>query len=304
MPVNAGKNTASRVQPYLDWLHFSGRNWLQPDLVEYKQYLLDSGLADSSVAAHIYTIRGRYKALMKQNRFRELLFEAAGEEDFVRAKLLVDEKMSRLTNALGEVDLRTTTYQDREAHTHLTEAQVNDFLGQLQSVRDVALFKLMLSTALRASEVVALEVPDIFQVFAGQDAVEVRHGKGDKQRMVPWGGFRSWAMPAIEAWLAYSGITEGALFRGLWKNGKPRPTPMNPASINFILESYPIMHRGQLYTITPHDLRYTYARWAYLAGMPVHAIQANLGHADMETTWIYIGAINVEERAPSWSYGI
>ena len=59
---------------------------------------------------------------------------------------------------------------------------------------------------------------------------------------------------------------------------------------------------GELVTVHPHDLRRTYARRCYDAGMDILAIQQNLGHADHKTTLKYIGVSDVESRQPPSLY--
>jgi integrase/recombinase XerD len=55
-------------------------------------------------------------------------------------------------------------------------------------------------------------------------------------------------------------------------------------------------------TITPHNLRRTYAKQQYLNGMEIVALRDNLGHASIETTLAYIGEMNAEKREPSQGY--
>ncbi len=58
------------------------------------------------------------------------------------------------------------------------------------------------------------------------------------------------------------------------------------------------MIRGHLTPITPHDLRRTYARMMYQAGMDLVKIQQNMGHEDSKTTLGYIGTLDASDRRP------
>jgi hypothetical protein len=51
-------------------------------------------------------------------------------------------------------------------------------------------------------------------------------------------------------------------------------------------------------SVTPHDLRRSYARNLFLAGIPTEVIRQNLGHADVKTTQDYIGVLDGSTRAP------
>ena len=50
--------------------------------------------------------------------------------------------------------------------------------------------------------------------------------------------------------------------------------------------------------VTPHDLRRSYARNLFLAGISVEVIRQNLGHVDVKTTQAYIGVLDGSTRAP------
>jgi integrase len=65
-----------------------------------------------------------------------------------------------------------------------------------------------------------------------------------------------------------------------------------------ILNTYPIMIDGDLREVKPHDLRRTYARNAYEAGMDMERIRQNLGHTSIQTTQTYIGTLDAEQRRP------
>lgn len=55
---------------------------------------------------------------------------------------------------------------------------------------------------------------------------------------------------------------------------------------------------GDLVTVTPHDLRRSYARNLFVAGIPTEVIRQNLGHSDVKTTQTYIGVLDGATRAP------
>ena len=65
-----------------------------------------------------------------------------------------------------------------------------------------------------------------------------------------------------------------------------------------MLRRYPIWIDGALKAVTPHDLRRSYARNLFLAGIPVEVIRQNLGHVDVKTTQDYIGVLDGSTRAP------
>jgi len=95
------------------------------------------------------------------------------------------------------------------------------------------------------------------------------------------------------------------VFRGFYKgNRKLRPGRLSVRAIQYILETYPIMVDGGMVTVNAHDLRRTYARRLYVAGVDLVAIQQNLGHADVKTTLGYIGTLDAKARKPPKVYDL
>lgn len=155
-----------------------------------------------------------------------------------------------------------------------------------------------LCCGLREAELCALDVGDLRQRLGGELALYVRHGKGNKARLIPYGGL-SWVLAVVDAWLRSAGITAGAVFVGLYKGGDTlRPGRLSVRGVQDILSGYPVMVDGELRQVRPHDLRRTYAALCYSAGVDVVAIQQNLGHADLKTTLSYIGTLDAGKRRP------
>ena len=66
------KDGRSRIGKFDAWLKFNGLFWHNPDLAAYRDSLL-THLAPATVAAHMSSIRGRYTALLGDNRVRDSL---------------------------------------------------------------------------------------------------------------------------------------------------------------------------------------------------------------------------------------
>ena len=65
-----------------------------------------------------------------------------------------------------------------------------------------------------------------------------------------------------------AGIDEGPVFRDFCRGNKTlRPGSLSMRDIQYLLGRYPIAVNGDLVTVKPHDLRRTYARRLYEAGM-------------------------------------
>lgn len=201
------------------------------------------------------------------------------------------------------VGIKAKTVQDvtANAHLRLTADQANRLLkapnaNSLVGMRDKAIFALMLATGLRADELTALTVSDLRQQTAdGELALLVQEGKGDKQRLIPYGDLDE-CLAVVGKWLTFAGISEGVVFRAVLKSGRVASKGLTVRSIENFLNSYPIVIAGNPRQIKPHDLRRTYAARMYEAGMDIVAIQQNLGHADLKTTQTYIGDLGGKAR--------
>lgn len=318
------KDGRSRIGKFDGWLKDNGLSWHSPDMTAYRDELLQH-LAPATVAAHLSSIRGRYNALLQDNRVRDSIYALAPVDASPSdKKAVVDEILQRLENAVkpSAAPVKQTVKQDRadSEHLRLTRQQASALIAApgvqtLTGLRDTALITLILCTGLREAEACSLDVADLRQKLGGALALHVRKGKGAKERLIPYGEM-SFCLAFVDAWLKAAGIESGPVFRGFYKGGKRvRASRLTARAVQAILGGmlnkkgvhdggYPIMIDGHLRTVQPHDLRRTYARRLYEAGVDLVAIQQNLGHADQKTTQGYIGTLGAEHRNPPSVYDV
>jgi integrase/recombinase XerD len=312
-PPSADKNVISQIQRYNRWLAENDLPLYQPDLATYRDHLLAT-LVPSSVRVHLATIRRSYKTLLDSLEHREALVgyltARFPDEDFASIKAKADELELRLARAIDPERSRVvvTTVQDEadSQHIRLTPAQGAALMMQpdvttLRGRRDVAIIALMLATGLREGEIVKLDVDDLYQTYGGVPALRVKSGKGAKARMVPFGDMR-WARQIAEIWLdgresepVFTAMSDG---RGDMLDQRITQKHMTTRSVQRMLKRYPVFIGGVPTTVTPHDLRRSYARNLFLAGISTEVIRQNLGHVDVKTTQDYIGVLDGSTRAP------
>ncbi len=306
------KDTESRLRRFSGWLDGNGLHWYQPDLAAYRDMLLAEGKAPSSVSSILSTIRGAYRRLLLNNNVRDALYGLTPPNTSpADRKAVVDELITRIENAIEPraAPVSVTVHQDRDdrEYLRLTAFQASQLLAQpgvetLKGLRDTALIATLLCTGVREGELVSLEVPDLYASLGGESALQVREGKGNKARLVPYGEL-GWCLAIVERWLERAHITEGPVFRGFYKGTRHvRLTPLTTRAVGYILNEYPINVNGQMVTVKPHDCRRTYARRLHDAGMDLVAIQQNLGHADVKTTLRYIGTLGADKRRAAALY--
>lgn len=322
IPQDANKDTRSRLGQFITWLEENPAiDRYAPDLAAYRDHLLtrdDRPLGLATTAAHLSTIRSAYTRLLKSNVLRDRLYTNAGGElqrlghsdTPANRKAFVDEALTRLDNAIDPdaSHVKVMTHQDRadSAHVRLTRAQAEALLDApgvipLSALRDTAMLATFLCTGIREAELCALEVRDLRQELGGELALHVRKGKGSKERLIPYGDL-SWVLAIVDKWLEAAGITDGLVFRAIWKGGRVRGC-LNVRGVEKIINRYPVMgERGKLITVRPHDLRRTYARRLYEEGLDLLSISQNLGHASTRTTQLYIGELGADKRRAPGMY--
>lgn len=296
LPPSADKDSKSSIRQYVAWLDANGWHWFTADLGQYRDYLLhDTQLAKASAKKHLERIRRRYRFLLNDNSIREYLYAASPGGTPADKFAFVQEALIRLTNNTQyseRVRIKVTTkmhHADGE-FVRLSPVEVNALLSSiprdsLLGYRDAALISLAYACGLRESELVAVTVDDLLQRLNGQPALRIRHGKGDKQRLMIYGVMEDYVLPVMD-WLEVSGITDGFVFRALSPDGN--------SILGDTLTARAFAYRMKAYTggsVRPHDLRRSYARNLYDAGASIEFIRQQLGHEKVETTMLYVGLL-------------
>ena len=128
----------------------------------------------------------------------------------------------------------------------------------LAGKRDRALLLLGFACALRRSELVALDVADLEHVPDGL-LVTIRRSKTDQEAVgatipVPSGG-RLQVAEMLSAWLHAAGITSGAIFRAIDRNGHLRASRLSAGTVAAIVKAYAGRAGMDAATFAGHSLR-------------------------------------------------
>lgn len=143
---------------------------------------------------------------------------------------------------------------------------------------------LALASAMRLAELLAITPEDLD--WENGRAV-VRHGKGDKYRLVP---FPEVAQKAVRDYLGQRrGCPEGMpLFVNVLKKGGYKP--LNKRTAQYNITAYVEAMTGRK-DVSPHALRHSAASWWVSCGVPMREVQTLLGHSKMETTERYASLV-------------
>ncbi len=238
----------------------------RPQLLEYKEELLSSGMSSLSVSSYITSVR-RFYEWTEANKFYPNIAKGIKspkrKQQFKKQPLLPSQATSLLNH-----------YQDK-------------------SKRDYAIINLLLRAGLRTIEVIRANVEDI--VFKGSQRVLLVHGKGrdEKDNFVL---LTDKTFKTIEEYLATRSKVNNTDPLFISTSNNSNGDRLTTRSISFIakegLKAIGLDERS----FTAHSLRHTTAVSILRAGGSLETAQFTLRHSSPATTQIYTSTLNEERR--------
>jgi len=234
----------------------------QSDLSGFLDHLRSTGLAPSSIARHLSSIKGFFRYL---NR--------TGETPNNPAQSISGPRLYRTHPGALSIE------EVKELLDCAKRAAETDRSKKKLTLRDLALLEFLYGTGARVSEAVEAKQSDL---YVEMSLVKL-FGKGKKERVVPMGR---------AAWEALKNYQNGCRF-GL-ANSKSgdhiflnnRGGKLSRMGIWKILNKY-VSAAGITRKVSPHTLRHSFATHLLAGGADLIAVQELLGHADIATTEIY-----------------
>ncbi len=193
-----------------------------------------------------------------------------------------------------------TTRRDKILARYLSPEEIDLLLATpprdtIAGIRDLAMIGLLYYHGLRVSEVAALALGDLKQ----GNRLHIIASKGDKSRVVL---LVDKSLALLGAWVEArqtvanqrSGET---LFLSLSKAtyGAPLTTPGARWTIRRHLKEAGLYEAG----MGPHALRHCHASHALAGGVDLYALSAEMGHASIETTGVYLHVVDAVEQNPA-----
>jgi integrase/recombinase XerD len=185
------------------------------------------------------------------------------------AWLVNNEYLTR--NPCAKVDKIRYNRHRRQA---LTPLQLEECRFSVEDLRDKAMIDFFYSTGCRVSECAAITKSDIDWP---NRSVLIRHGKGDKERLVY---FNAECEVSLQAYLSSRSDTNDALFVS-------KRAPHHAITKGGIEDVFRRLSKVVGLHLYPHKLRHTFATIGIRSGMPLEQLQALLGHASPNTTLVY-----------------
>ncbi|MEE9269260.1 MAG: tyrosine recombinase XerC [Candidatus Krumholzibacteria bacterium] len=166
----------------------------------------------------------------------------------------------------------------------------------LKGCRDRVILEFLYGTGVRLSEMTGLDVRDFLQ---GGETLRIL-GKGDKERLVPWGGeAKKWflqyqkvrfGLPGVARLAALSAQADRAAFSARVDRR------ISVRTVQRIVEKY-LGRVSMGASLSPHKLRHAFATHLLDHGADLRAVQELLGHESLSTTQNYTHVTTKRLRA-------
>jgi integrase/recombinase XerD len=221
------------------------------DLRDYEGHLLSTAKS-SSAARKVSTLRHFYKFLFMD-------------------RLITIDPMHRVQSPKIGRSL-PKFLSEKEIDSLLTSSPNND----AKALRDRAILELFYAAALRVSELAGARLCDLNLA----ERFIVVHGKGDKERIAPFGHR---AAVALKLYLEARPHFSPWLFAG--HRSQHRKNHISRQGVWLIVQEQSMALLGR--SVSPHALRHSCATHMLEAGADIRTVQTILGHSDISTTELY-----------------
>lgn len=269
---------------FVDWCEYHKESFFPATPEIIVNYIND--LADYAKAN---TISRRISAISEN-------FNASGLHENPCVAPIVKQALRGIRRSLG-------TYQQGKTPILLDdledifESMDNMGLPEIQILRDKAILLVGFMGAFRRSELSALTVESITFSPQGME-IFVASSKADQEGQgavvaVPYIENREFcAVRALKAWLRYTNIKEGPIFRGFTKKLEIKKNPLSDKSIAEIVKKYIEYIGADPSMYGAHSLRHGFATTAALYGVEERNIMRQTRHHSVNMVRRYINEAN------------
>lgn len=276
--VNSQKTVAFYKGRLSDFLGFAGNSWPPtPKLIrDYLRHSQQRGLSTGSVHANYRAVRAFLNWMQQNERLKNNPIE------FVKAPPRAQPKP--VAPSHQDVN-KLMSFMDNEVERVLSK---NNMVREYVTIRDMALFSLMINTGMRVGEIEHAE-PDDIRFEDGIVRVSDK-GKDRRERFISvaadnrlWGDLRLW-LKVRSSLLDIYQSKSSALFVGRRK--MKYIWPLGRKGMYDRLKSY--FPRCGAKEIRPHQLRHYYAKCFMQKGGDIYHLKIMMGHQSVTTTEMYL----------------
>lgn len=162
---------------------------------------------------------------------------------------------------------------EKSLPTVLGEEEIEQLLGSITDLRDLAIIRLLYASGLRVSELVNLNKKDL-----EGNRITVKSGKGGKDRIV---FIDDETVEIIQKYLKKRKDKKHPLF--INRSGQR----ISPRTIQYIVKKC-AEQAGIQKRVTPHTLRHSFATHMVANNAHIEVVRDLLGHSSLNTTQVYI----------------
>ena len=262
---------------------------------EYVGHLHSQGLQKTSIARKLASLRSFFKQCVREGMLKENPARLVPTPKLPKRipSVLSAEEMNGFLNQLAEPETSSAAVPKEVASVEAISTVKRSVSADEDPLlkRDRALLELLYAAGLRVSELTGLNLADMDR---REKMLRVR-GKGNKERIVPYGG------KAQEALEAYWPVREQLLLQ-IGSGRRHRGPAHNDAiflnyagrrltqrSVGRIVKKY-VRLANMNWDLHPHSLRHAFATHLLADGADLRAIQELLGHRSLSTTQKYTHA--------------
>lgn len=253
------------------------------DIKGFEKFILDEGLASGLLDATRERLARNYISFLDNKDFNKKsvarkVSALKGFYSFLLERELIDINIFQAIKT-PKIPKRLPHIIDDEAVDYLFKSiDTKTPLGY----RNLVILDLLYSCGLRASELINLEIKDIY-LSSGQLLI---HGKGSKDRYVP---LHEKLIVELKYYLSYTRVSllskgdntnEKALLIN-YKGGKLTARGLREI-LNKIIEK-----SGETFKMHPHMLRHAFATTLLNHGADLRVVQELLGHSHLKSTQVY-----------------
>jgi integrase/recombinase XerC len=266
---------------------------------EYVGYLHAQKLQKSSIARKLASLRSFFKFCVRESMLKENPARLVPTPKLPKRipSVVTAEEMNGFLNQLAAGSGAQAGVWARAGKRPLEAVQARPAgrrppdAEALLLRRDRALLELLYAAGLRVSELTGLNLADMDR---REKMLRVR-GKGNKERIVPYGGK---AQDALEA---YWPVREQLLLAATSSRGPKGPLHSEAVFLNYAGRRLTQRSVGRIvkkyvrlaninWDLHPHSLRHAFATHLLADGADLRAIQELLGHQSLSTTQKYTHA--------------
>lgn len=271
------KSYLLHMRAFTEWCHKQKINPLEAthkQILEYRSFLLGTGLSRSTITLKLCTVRRLYTALQvhghRSDHPAKGISAPRGEQDAlerIKHKYLPEEQARGVLKAA----------RSRQIHRGEPGGKLQT-QHQHVALRDQAMITVMLLQGARVCEIVNARVNDL---NLKHGTLRLR-GKGGKLRTIY---LIEATLDALKAWQKVRPKSCERLFVRL-SNGLEQDA-ISDRAVRKVVDSYLEDIGAKRPGISCHALRHTFGTLAHQHGASLEAIRDALGHSSVQTTEIY-----------------